>query len=158
LLANSRGQHHQVEAGGGKGQRGVVGFDLHPAAAGREAEGHAVGAQEIELRRAELHRVVAEDVGHQRIEAGRLPGRHVAPQRRVEPGVQAGEGFRLGHRQGRRANGCLAGRMALQFRMQIIPLPAFRDNYIWLLRAGPHAVVVDPGDAAPVLRYLADEG
>jgi hypothetical protein len=24
------GQHHQVEAGGGKGQRGVVGFDLHP--------------------------------------------------------------------------------------------------------------------------------
>ena len=43
-------------------------------------------------------------------------------------------------------------------RMQIIPLPAFRDNYIWLLRAGSHAVVVDPGDAAPVLRYLADEG
>ncbi|GEC94848.1 hydroxyacylglutathione hydrolase [Zoogloea ramigera] len=42
--------------------------------------------------------------------------------------------------------------------MQIIPLPAFRDNYIWLLRVGPHAVVVDPGDAAPVLRYLADEG
>lgn len=42
--------------------------------------------------------------------------------------------------------------------MQIIPLPAFRDNYIWLLRSGSHAVVVDPGDAAPVLGYLADEG
>lgn len=42
--------------------------------------------------------------------------------------------------------------------MQIIPLPAFRDNYIWLLRAGTRAAVVDPGDAAPVLRYLADEG
>lgn len=42
--------------------------------------------------------------------------------------------------------------------MQIIPLPAFRDNYIWLLRAGACAVVVDPGEAAPVLRYLADEG
>ena len=42
--------------------------------------------------------------------------------------------------------------------MQIIPLPAFRDNYIWLLRAGTCAVVVDPGEAAPVLRYLADEG
>lgn len=42
--------------------------------------------------------------------------------------------------------------------MQIIPLPAFRDNYIWLLRRGSHAAVVDPGDAAPVLRYLADEG
>ena len=42
--------------------------------------------------------------------------------------------------------------------MQIIPLPAFRDNYIWLLRHGATATVVDPGDAAPVLRYLADEG
>ena len=42
--------------------------------------------------------------------------------------------------------------------MTIIPLPAFRDNYIWLLRAGACAVVVDPGEAAPVLRYLADEG
>lgn len=42
--------------------------------------------------------------------------------------------------------------------MQIIPLPAFRDNYIWLLRHGTTATVVDPGDAAPVLRYLADEG
>lgn len=42
--------------------------------------------------------------------------------------------------------------------MQIIPLPAFRDNYIWLLRSGSHAAVVDPGDAAPVLRYLAAEG
>lgn len=42
--------------------------------------------------------------------------------------------------------------------MQIIPLPAFRDNYIWLLRDGSRAVVVDPGDAAPVLGYLAAEG
>ncbi|MCE1186708.1 MAG: hydroxyacylglutathione hydrolase [Rhodocyclales bacterium] len=42
--------------------------------------------------------------------------------------------------------------------MQIIPLPAFRDNYIWLLRDDRHAVVVDPGDAAPVLDYLEAEG
>jgi hydroxyacylglutathione hydrolase len=34
--------------------------------------------------------------------------------------------------------------------MHIIPLPAFRDNYIWLMHDGRHAVVVDPGDAAPV--------
>lgn len=39
----------------------------------------------------------------------------------------------------------------------IIPLPAFRDNYIWLLRRGRHAVVVDPGDAAPVQAYLQAE-
>ena len=40
----------------------------------------------------------------------------------------------------------------------IIPIPAFSDNYIWLVREGRHAVVVDPGDAAPVLDYLAREG
>ncbi|WP_132985167.1 hydroxyacylglutathione hydrolase [Luteimonas terricola] len=39
------------------------------------------------------------------------------------------------------------------------PLPAFDDNYIWLLPAhgGRGAVVVDPGDAAPVLA-AADAG
>ncbi len=40
----------------------------------------------------------------------------------------------------------------------IIPIPAFADNYIWLLREGPRAAVVDPGDARPVLDYLAREG
>jgi hydroxyacylglutathione hydrolase len=37
----------------------------------------------------------------------------------------------------------------------IIPIPAFTDNYIWLLRDGRTAVVVDPGDAAPVQAYLS---
>jgi hydroxyacylglutathione hydrolase len=38
---------------------------------------------------------------------------------------------------------------------ELTALPAFQDNYIWLLRnrAGD-AVVVDPGDAAPVLRAI----
>ena len=40
----------------------------------------------------------------------------------------------------------------------IIPIPAFADNYIWTLREGSSAVVVDPGDAAPVLAYLDREG
>jgi hydroxyacylglutathione hydrolase len=40
----------------------------------------------------------------------------------------------------------------------IIPIPAFSDNYIWLLREGTRAVVVDPGDAAPVRAYLEREG
>ena len=40
----------------------------------------------------------------------------------------------------------------------IIPIPAFTDNYIWLLRDGAHAVAVDPGDAAPVIAYLEREG
>jgi hydroxyacylglutathione hydrolase len=38
--------------------------------------------------------------------------------------------------------------------MQIFPIPAFEDNYIWTLVDGQRCVVVDPGDAAPVLREL----
>ena len=39
----------------------------------------------------------------------------------------------------------------------IIPIPAFSDNYIWLLREGRDAVVVDPGDAGPVIDFLERE-
>lgn len=42
--------------------------------------------------------------------------------------------------------------------MEIIPVPAFQDNYIWALRSGHDAVVVDPGEAAPVRAWLAAEG
>ena len=38
--------------------------------------------------------------------------------------------------------------------MQLIPLPAFSDNYIWMLHNGHQALVVDPGDARPVLDAL----
>ena len=34
--------------------------------------------------------------------------------------------------------------------MNLIALPAFADNYIWMLHDGVRAVVVDPGDAGPV--------
>ena len=40
----------------------------------------------------------------------------------------------------------------------IIAIPAFTDNYIWMIRNGRAAAVVDPGDAAPVLAHLAREG
>ena len=39
----------------------------------------------------------------------------------------------------------------------IIRIPAFKDNYIWLLRKGAAAVVVDPGDARPVIDVLERE-
>lgn len=39
----------------------------------------------------------------------------------------------------------------------IVPLPAFRDNYIWTLRDDRHAAVVDPGEAGPVKAYLKKE-
>lgn len=41
---------------------------------------------------------------------------------------------------------------------EILALHAFDDNYIWLLRAGGHVAVVDPGDAVPVLGHLARSG
>ena len=42
--------------------------------------------------------------------------------------------------------------------VNITPIAAFRDNYIWALERGGTAVVVDPGDAAPVERWLRDSG
>ncbi|MCC6657616.1 MAG: hydroxyacylglutathione hydrolase [Rhodocyclaceae bacterium] len=42
--------------------------------------------------------------------------------------------------------------------MDIHALRAFEDNYIWLLREGRRIVAVDPGEAAPVLRYIDEQG
>lgn len=42
--------------------------------------------------------------------------------------------------------------------MYLIPVPAFNDNYLWLLHDGQRALIVDPGDAAPVLRTLQENG
>ena len=42
--------------------------------------------------------------------------------------------------------------------LEIVPLPAFKDNYIWTLRDAKSAAVVDPGEAHPVKSYLAREG
>ena len=39
-------------------------------------------------------------------------------------------------------------------RIRIQPIPAFSDNYIWMLHNGSQAAVVDPGVAAPVLKTL----
>jgi len=42
--------------------------------------------------------------------------------------------------------------------MLIRAIPAFVDNYLWLIGDGPEVVVVDPGDAAPVQVLLDAEG
>jgi hydroxyacylglutathione hydrolase len=42
--------------------------------------------------------------------------------------------------------------------LTILTLPAFKDNYIWLIHDGVRAAVVDPGDAEPVLAALAHHG
>ncbi|MDG2459598.1 MAG: hydroxyacylglutathione hydrolase [Luminiphilus sp.] len=40
--------------------------------------------------------------------------------------------------------------------LTISPIPAFSDNYIWLVQSGKSAVVVDPGEPEPVLRALSE--
>ena len=42
--------------------------------------------------------------------------------------------------------------------MKLDALPAFSDNYIWMLHDGQQAIVVDPGDAAPVQAALDAQG
>lgn len=38
------------------------------------------------------------------------------------------------------------------------PVPAFNDNYVWVLHNGQRALVVDPGETSGVEAYLADQG
>lgn len=42
--------------------------------------------------------------------------------------------------------------------LEVTPIPAFNDNYLWLFRmqGSRECGIVDPGDAGPVLRYLQD--
>jgi hydroxyacylglutathione hydrolase len=44
--------------------------------------------------------------------------------------------------------------------LRVEPIPAFDDNYIWLLREADltRVAVVDPGDADPVIARLRDQG
>ena len=44
--------------------------------------------------------------------------------------------------------------------LQVEPIPAFDDNYIWMLREPPGkaVAVVDPGDEEPVIERLSAEG
>jgi hydroxyacylglutathione hydrolase len=45
--------------------------------------------------------------------------------------------------------------------LKVTPVNAFSDNYIWLIHAtdaSRRVVAVDPGDSAPVIRYLQREG
>ena len=39
-------------------------------------------------------------------------------------------------------------------KLEIFPVRAFNDNYVWTLVSGGNAAVVDPGEAAPVLEFL----
>jgi len=38
--------------------------------------------------------------------------------------------------------------------LSVLTVPAFDDNYLWLIHDGEHAIAVDPGDAAPIIAAL----
>ncbi len=40
--------------------------------------------------------------------------------------------------------------------LAVLTVPAFNDNYVWLIHDGTHAVAVDPGEAAPVQAALTE--
>ena len=48
--------------------------------------------------------------------------------------------------------------MVYDTSIQITPIPAFRDNYIWVLHNLRHAVLVDPGDAKPCIAFIEQHG
>ncbi len=56
----------------------------------------------------------------------------------------------------RSRQGCQHARM-----VEVQAIPAFRDNYIWLIVGegeSPAVAIVDPGDGGPVMRTLAQRG
>lgn len=42
--------------------------------------------------------------------------------------------------------------------LSVLTVPAFHDNYLWLIHDGVHAAVVDPGAAKPILAALKENG
>ena len=42
--------------------------------------------------------------------------------------------------------------------LSVLTVPAFHDNYLWLIHDGIHAAAVDPGDAKPILAALKANG
>ena len=46
-------------------------------------------------------------------------------------------------------------RTNLSANLSVLTVPAFKDNYLWLIHDGSNAAIVDPGDAAPVKAALA---
>ena len=88
-----------------------------------------------------------------------LAVQHRATGNAGEPGARERGLFRLTGRSGERHGPYSAG---CPFRverpsMRLRPLPAFEDNYIWaLVEDDGSAIVVDPGDAAPVLRAVGE--
>ena len=100
---------------------------------------HAIASEGVQLRQSELQRVITENIAHGLVKLRLFPVQHIGARWRLKPVRQTyNRSVHLVH--------CM---------LHLIPIPAFADNYLWLLHDGERALVVDPGDAAPVLQVLA---
>jgi hydroxyacylglutathione hydrolase len=55
-------------------------------------------------------------------------------------------------------SGANANAGAARNDLSVLTVPAFKDNYLWLIHDGMNAAVVDPGDAAPIMASLEEHG
>lgn len=106
-----------------------------------EAVRDTVSTQERILWQPQLECVITKDVCNHGIESGLFPPQYILPLRGCKPAGQIILTMTTQHTSAH--------------RIEIVPLPAFKDNYIWLLRVGNTATVVDPGDSEVVEHYLA---
>ena len=95
------------------------------------------------------------DIGDDLVKALLLPSEHIAPRWGLQPFLPRapwgrrhlrGNGWGWYHRS-----------MDKNTLLQVWPIPAFDDNYIWCIHDGKSALVVDPGDSAPVEDYLLQQ-
>jgi len=54
--------------------------------------------------------------------------------------------------------GANANAKAARNDLSVLTVPAFKDNYLWLIHDGVNAAAVDPGDAAPIMAALEEHG
>ena len=138
-------QHDEIGAVRGEGQGRQVAEDIDRAAfAGFLAQRNAVGAQEVTLR-------------HDSSCSALKPKTSVTAASRLAAVPRRGRSGPARSRANASRPGIDIRRPSLDsFGMfEIVLIPAFKDNYIWLLVRDGRAAVVDPGDAAPVRERLA---
>ena len=136
---------NQINAVRGEGQFPQIASHIDPTGfTDHLAQGHPVTGKQANLGQPDLQGVVTEQIVDYSVNLGTFPGHDIAPLRCGQPVIDSGPGHFPRFFQS-------------QTMFNVITIPAFKDNYIWLLSKDGAAVVIDPGEADPVLEMLAQE-